>query len=446
VNPLNPFLAMAVVGGIFVALMGGVRLASQRLRLNPELSRKLIHIGMGLVTVLFPWLFVDVWAVCVLCLSFIAVLFLIRKAPPFRQRFGHILGGVQRQSWGEFYFPIAVAIVFTFAHQQRVWYVISLLVLTLGDAAAALVGIQYGRSRYQTDDGWKTIEGSLAFFVVALPATLIPALWLGNESLLHASIMAVCVGVLGALVEAISWRGLDNLFLPVATLVMLFRFAHLDTRELLPRPFVALGLLALLIFWRRRTTLRDGALAGAALTLYLFWAIGGWAWLLPPLVIALAYTFLPFRPQRLPSDTHGNLVILSLGAAGLFWMFLDKGLHKANYLLPYLLSFDAQLSMIFLARWKRCRPESATSLVVIGATFAASAFVFLPGLLLATGPAAQDVALALCIIAASTVLFWWLMDKQTNMPNSTGRWLTQSAVAFITSCSGLLPLFKSCPS
>src|SRR5229473_3067773 len=110
---MNPFVAIAVVAGIFAALMTSVKLASRSLRLNPEVSRKLIHIGMGLVTVLFPWLFAEAWAVWVLSLSFVVVLALIRFVAPFQNQFGDVLGGVKRQSWGEFYFPVAVAVVFT---------------------------------------------------------------------------------------------------------------------------------------------------------------------------------------------------------------------------------------------------------------------------------------------------------------------------------------------
>jgi len=447
VNSLNPFVAIGFVGVCFAALIAGLTVARQHLALNHELSRKLVHVGMGLVTLSFPWLFSKIWAVWLLSLTFLIILILFRLNVPLSQRFGSILGGVERQSWGEFYFPLAVAIVFTFSHLQVTCYLISLLVLTLADAAAALVGTQIGRNRYRTEDGWKSMEGSLAFFAVAFVVTVTVDVLIGREPLLRAAIIGVCIGVLAALVEAISWRGLDNLFLPVATLAMLFRFAELDTTQLWPRPFLALGLLTMMWVWRTRTTLRGDALAGGALTLYLCWAIGGWRGLQPPLVIVLVYTFLPFRPQRLPSDVHGNLVVLSLAAVGFFWMFLAQAPSAANFWLPCLLSFAVQLSMVFLARWKRCRPATATALIIVGASFSAWLFVFVPGFLLSAQlRVSLDAVMALAVVAAGTLLFWLAMGQRSDLPNSPTRWLIQSAVAMAASCTGLLPIFKSCPA
>ena len=443
---INPFAGMALVALCFVVVITGLSLARKRFAFHPEVSRKFVHVAMGLVTLTFPLLFTQIWAVWFLSLVFVVALLLFRTNRFFHQRFGQILGGVERQTWGEFYFPVAVAIVFTLSHRHLAWYTISLLVLTLADAAAAVVGAKFGRSQYRTEDGWKSIEGSMAFFIVALIVTFLAAAFLDQETWLRAAIIAACVGVLAALVEAISWRGLDNLFLPVATLAMLSRFAELDLRQLWPRPLVAAGLLVLMLTWRRRTTLQDDAVAGAALTLYLCWAIGGWRWLQPPLVIALAYTFLPFHPERLPSDVHGNLVIVSLAAAGFIWMFLEQGFHRTSYWLPYLLSFSVQLSMLFLARWKRCRPETSTILLLSGGAFSAWLFVFVPGLLLSGNKAPQDAAIALIIVAASTALFWIGMGTRADLPNSAGRWLFQSTVALLASCAGLLPIFNSCPT
>lgn len=437
----NPFPGIGIAAGSFAVVFGGVTLA--RRSLPPEASRKLVHVAMGLVTLSFPFLFLEPWPVWALSGLFIVTLSALRFLGPLRQRFGQTLGGVERQSWGEFYFPMAVAIVFTLSYRRPANYVIALLVLTLGDAVAALVGLRFGKLRYRTDEGCKTIEGSLALCLVAALCTAVPALLMTHQPVVRAAIAGVCVGVLAALVEAISWRGLDNLFLPLATLALLNDFWRRSTPELLVRLVVAIGLLTLLLLWRQRTTLRDDALAGATLVLYLCFTIGGWLWLEPPLVVAVAYTFLPFRPERISPDIHGNWVMLSLAGAGFLWLFLERGEHTGDYLLPYVLSFALQLSMVFLARWKRGRPSTPAWRIIAGAAFAAWLFIFLPAMVSAAfRPALGSMVLALVLIIAVTGLFCIFEGHPRNMPNNPRRWLIQTTLALAGSAAGLLPAFK----
>ncbi len=82
---------------------------------------------------------------------------------------------------------------------------IGILVAGVADAAAAVVGKRYGRTRYR---GGKSLEGSAAFLAVVLPILLlVPVL-----SLPAALILAL---VLTAL-EAPTLPLADNLYLPVA--------------------------------------------------------------------------------------------------------------------------------------------------------------------------------------------------------------------------------------
>ncbi len=440
---MNPVLGIALVLGWFCVLFAMLRLAAQRYDVHPEVSRKLAHIGMGLATVSFPWIFHEVWPVWVLCAGFLLSLAALRWIAPLQFRFGKILGGIERQSWGEFHFTLAVAIVFTFTRFEPVWYVIPVLVLTLADALAALVGLRYGKTRYYLESDWKSFEGSLAFFVAASVSTMAASCIMTHEPLPRILVTSICVGVLAALVEAMFWGGLDNLFLPLATLLMLIRFAEARTPDLLSRVIVALALLGFVVGWRHRTTLRHDALIGATLMLYLFWTIGGWLWLQPPLLLALAYPLLPFRPQRISPEVHGNFVVIALGSVGFLWIFLDQTLNQADYRMPYVLSFTCQLAMIFVARWKRGHPAGSTFLLIVGAVCTSWAIIFLPAVFLLLAPGSVRVAaLALLVTWLVTSAFCSLQRPVADMPNTFGRWLLQTSLTLAGSSLGLLPLFR----
>ena len=57
---------MLLVGGSFAALIAGLRVLRDAGAANPELLRKLLHIGMGVVSLSLPWLFDTPWPVLVM--------------------------------------------------------------------------------------------------------------------------------------------------------------------------------------------------------------------------------------------------------------------------------------------------------------------------------------------------------------------------------------------
>src|SRR5262249_49757421 len=138
--------------------------------------------GMGLVTLSFPWLFDESWPVFVLAVLAVAALVAVRTVKSLRGSLGSVIGGVERASWGEVYFPVGGALVFFLSRhapdvspvQRILLYCIPILCLTLADALAALIGLRFGRLRYPTVEGHKSAEGSLTFFGVALCGTYFP--------------------------------------------------------------------------------------------------------------------------------------------------------------------------------------------------------------------------------------------------------------------------------
>lgn len=233
----HPLLGMALALAALVVLMGMLSLYGRRRPLDPELSRKLFHAGGGLVALAFPLLFADAWPVLALAALTGTGLHALKRVRALRDGPGAVLYAVGRSSHGELYFPLSVALLFLLARGDALSYEVPLLILTLADPVAALVGAGYGRVRYPTVDGrgHKSVEGSLAFFVAALlgaQALLMCAGAGGLASLL----VATGVALAATLAEALAWRGLDNLSVPLAAYLAL---------ELLPAAGAS-GLVALL--------------------------------------------------------------------------------------------------------------------------------------------------------------------------------------------------------
>jgi phytol kinase len=212
----EPWLGLALVMATFGMLLAVFSLIGHLLQ--PEVLRKGLHISLGLTALSFPWLFEDVWPVMLLGAASIVGFLGVRIGLPLLRRLAHSLAGITRVSIGEFCFIAATCIVFAVASDDPVLYSIPMLVLTLADAAAALVGTAYGRRRYHTWDDYKTLEGSAAFFAVAFVCIFIPLAFFTDASNAQSAAVAALVAMATTVLEASMSRGFDNLLVPLGAL------------------------------------------------------------------------------------------------------------------------------------------------------------------------------------------------------------------------------------
>lgn len=203
-----------------VGVMALVRMAAKSIGLPAEVQRKLIHVSTGLFALLLPWLFPDRWPVYVL-IGITLIVMLVLRLPAVSKGIGAALHGVERKSYGDFLLALSVGLCFILSGDDLLFYVLPIAVLTLADAAAALAGTTYGTKRFVVEDGEKSIEGSVVFFVVTLLIALICFMYLGDLPPGNTLMICLMVAAFGTLVESQSWRGFDNLFLPLGLLIFL---------------------------------------------------------------------------------------------------------------------------------------------------------------------------------------------------------------------------------
>ena len=212
----QPWLGLALVFATFGVLLAIFSVIGHLL--HPEVLRKGLHVSLGLTALSFPWLFDDLWPVMLLGAASITGFLGVRVGLPVLRRLAHSLAGISRVSIGEFCFITSTCIVFAIAKNDPVLYSIPLLVLSLADAAAALVGTAYGRHRYQTWDDYKTLEGSAAFFVVATVCIYFPLAFFTGATPAQSAAVAVLVALATMVLEASMGRGFDNLLVPLGAL------------------------------------------------------------------------------------------------------------------------------------------------------------------------------------------------------------------------------------
>ncbi len=341
-------LAMAALLGALVILLVGLKALEKRGRLHPESLRKGVHVGMGLVVLPLPWIFDRVWPVIVLAALACGALVATRSIRSLRGGIGTVLGGVGRDSLGEIYFPIAVTVLFVLSQGDWLLYVVPILMLTLADAVAALVEVRYGLFQYQTSEGKKSLEGSLAFFLVAFFSAHLPLLLLTDTGRAEAVLIASILALLVMMLEFIAWRGLDNLLIPLGAHAFIRLYQDADIGRLLVHLLVAALLVVFTLAWRRRSRLDDSALVGGALFGFAAATLGGWLWFLGPFLFFLGVSLV--WPRSTEDRPHTVYDILSTTAAGLGWLFAHSVTGEAWLLIPFAGSFAAQLTLYGVAR------------------------------------------------------------------------------------------------
>jgi len=352
---MNAFSGVALVLGLLAVLMLAVRAAQHRGAIDAEMARKLVHMGMGSVCLAFPWIFTSVGPVWALAFAAAGILAAVRLIGPLRVRFGSVLGGVGRVSWGEIYFPFAVALVFTLADGDRAAFCAPVAILTFADAAGALVGQRWGKLRYAAVESTKSLEGSLAVFEVTwICATVVLAV-LGDVTVERALLVGVVMALFAALVEAVSWRGLDNLLVPLVAFAQVRIYPTLTPAQLIGRAAVMVLLTVFMLNWRRHL-LDSSARLAAALAIYFFWSVGDWRWLVAPAVLLASYArLMPTIPGGPPR--HNFTAVLCIASAGVVWAVANVRNPADHWLWLYTLGFATQQAIIAAVRFSQGRPR-----------------------------------------------------------------------------------------
>ena len=135
--------------------------------------------------------------------------------------FGRVLHDADRISHGELYFALSIGVLLLASNGESFLYVVPLLILTIADAAAAVVGRAFPLMPLSGLAKGKTASGCATFFVVALLVTLPTLIGLTDISPGLALTVAVTVSVATCIAEAISSRGFDNLAVPAVALFIL---------------------------------------------------------------------------------------------------------------------------------------------------------------------------------------------------------------------------------
>jgi phytol kinase len=210
---MSPWLALLLSFVYVLAVIGAGEGLRRWLRLEAGFTRKFIHIGVGMYSLLAIRLFTDrTWAV-IPPLAFVVI-----NALDWRYGVVQAMTSSSRSNLGTVYFPLAFAAIVWLLWDRPALVVASLMPLTWGDALAAVIGERYGRHTYRVLGSTRSLEGSLTAYGVSAIATGLVLAGFGVPAAVDAALLTALAATL---VEAVSPWGLDNLAIPAVSALVL---------------------------------------------------------------------------------------------------------------------------------------------------------------------------------------------------------------------------------
>jgi dolichol kinase len=219
----------ALLGLSFLVLFGVAELLYHYARVKSEITRKTVHIGTGILTLLFPVLLDSHWSVLFLCSSFALILFLSLKYDLLKS-----INAIGRKSYGSISYPVAVYVCFCFYAWHRsyrpeagngyILFYLPILILAICDPIAALFGRRWPYGKYQVRQETKTLVGSSLFFISAFFISFVLLVLLNKtqHAVLQTIIASTLIAMTTTVTEAICTKGTDNLFIPFTALFSLY--------------------------------------------------------------------------------------------------------------------------------------------------------------------------------------------------------------------------------
>ena len=249
---------------------------------------------------------------------------------------------VERDTFGTIYFPISILILSSFFWDKPISFFLAVLTLTFADPIASIIG---SRSKHHFIP-WidkKSINGSLAMFctsfIIITIGTDAMARYYGSSFYLPLHILiglAIFTSMCATLSEIISYKGSDNLTIPLISFfsyeIFLINYTHGNLFHLLI--WTILSLLIFTCAYKYKSLDFSGAIGGFLIGAVIFGS-GGWKLILPLVFFFLTSSLLSSLKNKPPSNRDVMQILANGFIPALFalcYFFFPNGILLLGYI------------------------------------------------------------------------------------------------------------------
>lgn len=224
---------LGILIGYLVSVVGSLLLVRRFVGIPSEVTRKTLH--MTIAFSVFVWLYAfRTWYVSAISAAALTALLypllsLAERLPIYRRFLAERRGGEVKKSMVSAFSMMVVLIAVYwgyFGEGSKYVIVAAIMAWGFGDAAAALVGMNYGRHfvKNRFVEGKKTLEGAVSMYAMSVLAIFLTTFLYTKKPWFVCLILALLTAPYSALVELFTKQGMDTITVPlaVATAVSVF--------------------------------------------------------------------------------------------------------------------------------------------------------------------------------------------------------------------------------
>ncbi|NEN21975.1 DUF92 domain-containing protein [Cryomorpha ignava] len=302
--------------------------------MSETIARKILHIVAISISAVSPYFIPHHILVIVVGVAVPVLFFLVK--------YGFFIDADQgRKSWGIVYFAAVLLTLLLLFPKNNELVFFPMLVLALADGFATIVGNLFGKRTFSFGEETKSWEGSTAFlFFTILSFEIIPKFLPFIRSPFDSFSALIIVSVFLTLLEALSIKGRDNIWVPLAVAYWIL----LDTTFINLFSLALIVVITAIVFftYKKRWLTSAGAVATFLLGCLLLISPEP-KWIIPALFFFVAGSLISFLPKSNKEESLGgrtaNQVFYNGGIATVFisvyfltnqFMFLIGGLSALS--------------------------------------------------------------------------------------------------------------------
>lgn len=280
---MNELLHLSILSTITFVLIVLLEFLARKEIISKELARKILHIATGFVVIIATFLINSFLIMVLVGFGFTVLNFILIRKKILRQ-----IDANHNTHLGIFYYPLAfLIIVLIFWNVNKSIIAFSFFIFSISDAFAGLIGTGSKIKRYlNIHSEPKTFNGLFATIItsfvllILLRFTFYDSLNLIKYDLLTFLFLALVTSIIAGIVESLSSRGTDNLYLPIvlAFLGFIFFYKGIDLSNFLLAFFLAV--LISIVSLKYNLLSLSGSFVTFILALFIF-GLGGWKWTIP---------------------------------------------------------------------------------------------------------------------------------------------------------------------
>ena len=353
----NDWLMIIVYFVVLLLLVVLSDILNKKFNVKGKITRRFVHIGVGLIVCTTPFTLKG-W----LPPAVLATIFLLANLLAIKMGLMKGIHSTKRISYGTVFFPMSYLIlILLFWKNHPEILIVSMLLLSITDPLAAIIGERYGErfNTYLYDK--KSYRGLYSVFISSFILSFLTLILFNNRGIyidlssIDILLTSLAISFVAVPAEAVSIKGTDNLSLPLLTGVMLSIMLNTNSSGRINNILWILLTFFVVAIAYKGSSLSKSGMAGATVVGAFIFTIGGVAWLVPLGVFFVLASVLSKIGKKRKQELKN--IVLKGGRRDISQVYANGGIGLLLVLIYHFIP-DTKIYIMFLASFAAANADT----------------------------------------------------------------------------------------